>query len=284
MRTLIHLSDLHFGRVDRSILDPLREFVIGAKPHLVVVSGDLTQRARPKQFAAARAFLDSLGCPLLVVPGNHDIPFYNVLARFARPLTHYRRYIGADLSPFFRDDEIAVAGLNTARSLTTKYGRLNPRQIAQLHARFDGIGDGVTKVVVTHHPFDLPDDYKDRQQLVGGAEGAMAAMAKCGVDLVLSGHLHLSHHALSAVRYKVPGHSALVVQAGTATSTRGRGEENSFNRLAIEPGRIRLERVRWIVEEKSLKLDTAADYRRVAKRGWEKVGKGKPQAPASKFP
>ena len=274
MRTIIHLSDLHFGRVDPPILAPLVRYIHAAKPDLVVVSGDLTQRARTAQFLAARAFLDQVPFPLLVVPGNHDIPLYNLVARFARPLQKYCRYLCADLSPFFRDSEIAVAGLNTARSLTTKYGRLNPAQIGRLRDRFRRIEGEITKVVVTHHPFDLPPGYADRRQLVGGAQAAMAAMAECGVDLLLSGHLHVTHTVLTAGRYRLTGYSALVVQAGTATSTRGRGEANSFNCLRIEPGKISVEQILWNPGTQHLTSGEVAHFQRTV-AGWQ------PRNPAS---
>ena len=205
---------------------------------------------------------------MLVVPGNHDIPLYNLVARFVRPLQKFRRYLCADLSPFFRDPEIAVAGLNTARSLTTKYGRLNPSQIARLRDRFRRIEGEITKVVVTHHPFDLPPGYANRRQLVGGAQAAMAAMAECGVDLLLSGHLHVTHTALTAGRHRLTGYSALVVQAGTATSTRGRGEANSFNCLRIEPGRISVEQILWNPGPQRLTRGGAAHFQRTA-AGWQ---------------
>lgn len=268
MRAIIHLSDLHFGRVDTPILAPLLRFIDESQPDLVVVSGDLTQRARTAQFREARAFLDQISFPLLVVPGNHDIPLHNLVARFARPLRKYCRYITSDLFPIYSDAEIAVVGLNTARSLTTKYGRINPAQIARVQERFSGIGSKVTKVVVTHHPFDLPPNYGDRRQLVGRAELAMAAMAECGVDLLLAGHLHLTHTALSFDRYRHDRHSALIVQAGTATSTRGRGEANSFNRLRIAPGRITLEHILWNPASRRLVAQKPIRFHRTA-AGWK---------------
>ena len=115
MRTLAHLSDLHFGRVHAPVLEPLRRALAAIGPDLVVVSGDLTQRARAEQFREARAFLDSLPFPRLVVPGNHDIPLYNVVKRFAAPLRDYRRIVSRELCPVFEDDEVVVVGLNTAR-------------------------------------------------------------------------------------------------------------------------------------------------------------------------
>ena len=117
MRTIVHLSDLHFGRIDPAILDPLAALIVSMRPDVVVVSGDLTQRARKAQFQGARAYLDRLPKPQVVVPGNHDVPLYRVWERFLSPLGKYRRHFDDDLEPDFIDDEIAVIGINTARSL-----------------------------------------------------------------------------------------------------------------------------------------------------------------------
>src|SRR4030088_1366836 len=155
MRTLVHLSDLHFGRVDEQLIDPLISAVTEINPDLVAVSGDLTQRARSHQFREARAFLDALPQPQIVVPGNHDVPLHNVLTRFMRPLEKYKRYITDDLHPVYQDDEIVV-GVNTARSLTIKGGRINENQLAHIREKFCGSDDELVKTVVTHHPFDLP--------------------------------------------------------------------------------------------------------------------------------
>ncbi|MFN2578833.1 MAG: metallophosphoesterase [Pyrinomonadaceae bacterium] len=244
MRTIVHLSDLHFGRVDPHVLEPLISTVNDLKPNLVAVSGDLTQRARSRQFLEARAFLDKLPQPQIVVPGNHDVPLHNLFARFVRRLTKYKRYITEDLQPVYADEELVVIGVNTARSLTFKSGRINELQVAQLRNELCARGDNVIKIVVTHHPFDLPAGH-DESDLLGRAVMAMTTLADCGADLFLSGHLHLSHTGHTAKRYKIAGHSALVVQAGTATSTRGRGEANSFNLVRINSPKIRVERFVW---------------------------------------
>ena len=118
MRTIVHLSDLHFGKVDQALLAPLRTLIDQLEPHVVVVSGDLSQRARSAEFQAARGYLDSLPGPQIVVPGNHDVPLYNIFSRFLTPLVKYQRYVTDDLSPEYVDDEIAVLGINTARSMT----------------------------------------------------------------------------------------------------------------------------------------------------------------------
>src|SRR6476659_4457171 len=162
MRVLVHLSDIHFGRVDEQLLAPLTESINQLKPHLVAVSGDLTQRARSVEFKAARAFLDSLPQPQIVVPGNHDVPLHNVFTRFAKPLHKYRRYITDDLRPLFYDDEIAVLGVNTARSLTIKGGRINQEQADWMRDRLCSFDSKMVKLVVTHHPFDIPEGHDER--------------------------------------------------------------------------------------------------------------------------
>ena len=244
MRTLVHLSDLHFGKVDQTLLAPLRELVQRIDPDVVVVSGDLTQRAKSAQFEQAKAWLDTLPGPQIIVPGNHDISLYNVLRRFLQPLTRYKRYITDDLDPIYIDNEIAVLGVNTARSLTFKDGRVNKQQIAAIKEQLQGLGPEVTRIIVTHHPFDLPETGDD-DDLVERAPMAMQAFADCGVDLLLSGHMHTSRAGNTSCRYRIDDYAALVVQAGTATSTRGRGEVNSFNVVRVEHERIEVDRYGW---------------------------------------
>jgi len=244
MRTIIHLSDLHFGRVDQTLLGPLRDLIHSIAPNVVVISGDLTQRAKSEQFEEARAFLDTLPGPQIVVPGNHDISLYNVFRRFVKPLDRYKRYITDDLDPIFVDEEIAVVGVNTARSLTIKDGRLNKEQVDGIRSQLSGLAPNITRIVVTHHPFDLPTSFEEKD-LVDRAGMAMEVFAECGVDVLLAGHMHVSHAASTASRYRIDAYAALVVQAGTATSTRGRGEVNSFNLLRVEHERVEIDRYGW---------------------------------------
>ena len=244
MKTLVHLSDVHFGRTDDAVVAAIIPMVLSLEPDVVVVSGDLTQRAKPDQFRAARRFLDELPTPQIVVPGNHDVPLYNVFQRFLQPLTKYRRFISEELEPFYSDSEIAVAGINTARSLTFKDGRVSDQQMQRLHDRLAPLDDRMTKFVVTHHPFEIPEGVDDGQ-LVGRAKEAMKIFLKAGADVLLSGHLHTTHIATTAKRYPVDGRAALVVQAGTATSTRGRGETNSFNRIRSDGDLLHVDRFAW---------------------------------------
>jgi 3',5'-cyclic AMP phosphodiesterase CpdA len=254
--------------VDYSVLEPLIATAWEIKPQLVVVSGDLTQRARSQQFKEARTFLDRLPSPQIVVPGNHDVPMHNVYKRFAHPLDKYKRFITDDLAPFYADEEIAVLGLNTARSLTIKDGRINEEQIANIHERLCAFSADVTKIIVTHHPFDLPEG--SNADLVGRASLAMEAIARCGADVLLAGHLHVSHTGQSSARYKIAGHSALVVSAGTATSWRVRGETNSFNVLRIKRPFINVERLSWETDRAAF-VPSSTEHFRHTPEGWTRV-------------
>ena len=267
MKTLVHLSDIHFGRVDETVVAAIVPLIRRLAPDLVVVSGDLTQRAKPWQFRAARRFLDALPTPQVVVPGNHDIPLYNLFQRFLQPLTKYRRFITDELEPFYADDEMAVAGVNTARSLTFKDGRINEDQLQRLHDRLAPLDDKLTKIIVTHHPFDLPAGF-DEDDLVGRAQQAIEMFRRAGADTLLSGHMHTSHVTSTARRYPMAGFSALVVQAGTATSTRGRGETNSFNRLRIDGPLIDVERWAWQLAQRQFEVASSQRFAWGAE-GWQ---------------
>jgi len=267
MRRIAHLSDLHFGAVDAAVVDAARETVIAARPNLVVISGDLTQRARSAQFREARAFLDRLPQPQIVVPGNHDVPLWNVFARGWTPLMKYRRIVTDDLVPFHADQEVAVLGLNTARSFTIKDGRLNRQQIAAAETRFAGTVPQAVKIVVTHHPFDQPEAGHSGD-IVGRARLAMQAFTALGVDMILSGHLHLTRTGPSTTRY--PGSGTLLVQAGTATSFRRRGEVNSFNLIDVEPGAAMIRRLDWNPDRK-LFAEAATERFRKTGTAWTSV-------------
>ena len=269
MRTVAHISDLHFGRVDCATLPALAASIRAAKPHVVVVSGDLTQRARRQEFQDARRFLDTLPAPQIIVPGNHDVPLYDIISRWLRPLSKFRRYISDNLEPFYADEEIAVLGINTARSLTFKNGRINRGQVVRSCARLEvGAGD-LTRIIVTHHPFDTADA-ENADNLVGRADMAMAGFARCRIDMILAGHLHASRTGESAMRYKIPGYSALMVQAGTATSSRRRGEQNSWNLIRIDRPQIAIDCLTWDDDHGSFAVSRTERFQ-LAQDGWSRV-------------
>jgi 3',5'-cyclic AMP phosphodiesterase CpdA len=266
MRTIVHLSDLHFGRLDARIIEPLIDRVNAIHPDLVAISGDLTQRARRAQFRDARAFLDRIAFPTLVVPGNHDVPLYNWAARLLDPFGGYRRYIAANLEPSHVDAEMAVIGLNSARALVVGgRGRMNMTRVDQVAARLRSLPAEPVKVIVTHHPFDVPEGFHD-EHLVGRARLAMARFAEVGADLFLAGHLHVSHVGHSAKRYRIAGYSALVVQAGTL-STRGRGELNTFNVLRFARPDMTIERYSWNSGSRTFEQSFEGKFRHTS-NGW----------------
>ena len=196
-----------------------------------------------RQFAAAREFLDSLQPPKLVVPGNHDVPLWNLARRFLTPFARYKEFISPELEPEYEDEEMIVVGINTARSLAHGEGRINRRQVQRIVKRLAAAPAALIRVIVTHHPFDLPPGV-DERRLLGRARMAMAKLAAANADLFLSGHLHISHASHSAERYRIEGHSALIVQAGTV-SLRGRGERPSFNLLTVARPDIELVKYVW---------------------------------------
>ncbi len=269
MKTLLHISDLHFGRIEAATLEPLLNVANAVGPDVVVVSGDLTQRARRGQFRDARAFLDRLPGARVVVPGNHDVPLYNVVARFLAPFANYRRYISEDLEPFYADDEVAIAPISTAYSRTVIGGRVTRRQIARVRERLERVPANATRFVVTHHPLDMPDAYHDRT-LARRARQTMEALVECEADVLLSGHLHASHAGPTTERHQIAGHVALMIHAGTATSSRRRREANSFNVIRVERPRIEVER--YVFDEARAEFvvaDTSAFVH--STRGWGPV-------------
>ncbi|HEY3875338.1 MAG TPA: metallophosphoesterase family protein [Candidatus Kapabacteria bacterium] len=270
MRTIVHLSDIHFGKTDARTIQPLIRAVHQARPNLVIVSGDLTQRARRQEFLKARDFLHSLPGPQIVVPGNHDIPIFNPVERFTRPLGRFKEFILSNLFPFYEDEEIAVIGINTARSRSTKYGHINKNQLDRIRECLCLVPPDKLKILVTHHPFDLPEDDSDLRQLVNRAGRAMKILAECHIDILLAGHLHRIFARETAERYDIEGYSALVVQAGTATSFRSSREQNSFNILSILHDSISITRMLWNEQTLSFEPSAEEQFHRHAE-GWEPV-------------
>jgi 3',5'-cyclic AMP phosphodiesterase CpdA len=272
-RTIVHLSDLHFGRVDPAILPALLRAVAVAAPDLVVVSGDITQRARVAEFKAAAHFLETLPAPVLAVPGNHDVPLYNVLLRWLSPLDRYRRYITSDLAPFWEDAEIAALGVNTTRALTFKDGRINRRQMEAAMRRFAHCGKDITRIVVTHHTFDTPDSLPGAiaaHKVVGRSDMAMAGFLLADVDMILSGHLHMSGVGETTKRYPLPGRAALLIQAGTATSTRRRGEVNAFNIVRVGRPEVAIDCMVWRPDEGGFVTASTERFKRT-EVGWSRM-------------
>ena len=248
MAHLLHLSDLHFGAHDPVLVEAVERRIDDEKPDLVVISGDFTQRATTEQFKEACRFLTRLrdtGHEVLAVPGNHDVPLYDVLRRFLSPLTRYKRYVSDVLCPLHEVPGASVLGINTARSATFKGGRINQEQIESIRKTFASIDSADLRILVTHHPL-FAQPVGEGIEPAGAIENdklALAAIAEAGVDLLLAGH---NHRASSVVSELAKGAGrALVIQAGTATSTRVRDEQQSFNLIVTGKARIEVMLQQW---------------------------------------
>jgi 3',5'-cyclic AMP phosphodiesterase CpdA len=247
MPRLVHLSDLHFGAHDERLVEAVEERVDELKPDLVIISGDFTQRARTEQFREACQFLERLqesGHEVVGVPGNHDVPLYDVLRRFLSPLARYRRFIDETLCPFVELPGLAVLGINTARSLTFKDGRINQGQVAFIRETFARTPRDSFRVLVTHHPLLAVPVGEKKGRAIGRQELALDAVQEAGVDMLLAGHNHhASSHSASDLVTRAGG--ALVVQAGTATSTRVREQEQSFNTIDVADASVTITVNAW---------------------------------------
>jgi len=230
MTLLLQISDPHFGTEQPPVVDALLRLAHTLQPDLVVMSGDITQRARRAQFSAARAFVDTFGAtPFVVVPGNHDIPLYNLFARIAHPYANHQRVFGRDLEPEFESTELLVMGVNTTRAYRHKDGEISTQQVERVVRRLERVTPRQLRVVVTHQPV-VAARANDFRNLLHGREHAIERWSQAGVDLILGGHMHLPYVAPLHVACKDLPRQMWAVQAGTSLSSRVRGTvPNSVN-------------------------------------------------------
>ena len=273
----VHVSDLHFGPPHRSELDDaLRLWVERERPDALLVSGDLTQRARPEQFEAARRYLESFSLPQVVVPGNHDISWWRFQERLLDPMRSYARYFSSLLEPALQLPYAWIFGLNTAKGFTVKNGIFREEALQRLEAFFQRAPSNVLRVVVAHHHL-LPAPGPFLDPVATRAREAVYSFNRAKIDLVTAGHLH--HGFLSQVRDYFPGlaHRTLVVHAGTSMSSRGRGPEhglNSLNLIAVDDEQITIDQCRHVGGEML--------FESVARYTFPRAGSGlapKPQYP-----
>jgi 3',5'-cyclic AMP phosphodiesterase CpdA len=227
MGVLLHISDTHFGTEQAPVVEALVALAAQQRPDVVVLSGDITQRARPAQFRAAKACVERLGAPVLAIPGNHDIALFDLWARLTRPYARFSAVFGADLEPVFTSPDWLVVGVNTTRARRHRHGEVSAAQIERVTRLLANASPRQLRVVVVHQPVAVPLD-SERHNLLRGHAQATRAWAAAGADLVLGGHIHLPFTlALDGLVRRL-----WAVQAGTAVSARTRsGVPNSVNIL-----------------------------------------------------
>lgn len=235
MTRIAHLSDPHFGTEDPRLIPPLLDHLAQARPDLVVLSGDLTQRARPAQYAAAADLIRRLPTPVLAIPGNHDTPLFDLATRLFAPWRGWHRAIGPATEGEWQSDRVLVMAINTANPRAWKDGLITQAQLDRIAARMASAG-GRRRIVAMHHPLEGPPD---EPPSLSGAASAIPALAAAGVEMVLSGHLHFTYAApVSAAP------SILSVQAGTCLSTRTRSDGNAFTLIDLTPQGATLTHIR----------------------------------------
>ena len=227
MSVVLQISDTHFGTEQPQVVEALVALAAQQRPDLVVLSGDITQRARPDQFRAAKAFVGRLGAPVLAIPGNHDIALFDLWARLTCPYARYAAAFGSDLEPVHASQDLLIIGVNTTRAWRHKNGEVSTAQIDRVANRLSTASPQQLRVVVVHQPVAVTQA-RDRVNLLRGHRAATRAWSAAGADLVMGGHIHLPY----ALALQGLSRRLWVVQAGTAVSSRIRpGAPNSVNIL-----------------------------------------------------
>lgn len=261
MSILLQISDTHFGTEQVAVLEALATLAHQHRPDLVVLSGDITQRARAAQFRAARSFVDRLGAPVLAVPGNHDIPLLDLWTRLRNPYGRYSTAFGKDLEPLHRSHDLLVAGVNTTRPGRHKHGEVSASQIDCVARIIERSKPTQLRVVVVHQPVAVTRA-EDVTNLLRGHEAALQCWAEAGADVVMGGHIHLPF----VIALQGLARPIWAVQAGTAISSRVReGVPNSVNLLRwgadAAPGSCRVEQWDYAAKNRAFLLAKVSEVR-----------------------
>ncbi|MEM7048965.1 MAG: metallophosphoesterase family protein [Acidobacteriota bacterium] len=274
---LLHISDVHFGPKHLpEVAEGVLRLVAERRPEAVILSGDLTQRAKEEQFRQARAFVDRLEAPTLVVPGNHDVPLYRrfFTLRMFNPYGPYRSFFADDLEPVMTLPGMTAVGVNTAFGWTTKHGRVTTRQLRRLEERLAAIPQDHLRVVVAHHEL-IPAPRFGTQRVLRNAWEMADLCSRQRVDLVLSGHLHQAYLGSTEQYYAFGREPVWIVHSGTTSSSRGRGGERgvqSCHWIECEGQAIEVTPLRWQGESGRFE---AYGRQRVPRRPPRAVGSGR---------
>lgn len=247
MTSVLQISDPHFGTEQPHVMRALLRLAQEQQPEVILLSGDITQRARRAQFAAARDFVEQLPAPVLAVPGNHDIPLFNLFARAFSPYGNYKRAFGNELEPVYESAGLLVLSLNTSRPSRHKDGAVSRTQIERVAARLGQARPEQLRMVMQHHPVRAREQ-SDLTNLLIGHEEAVPRWVDAGLDLLVGGHIHLPYVWPLHGRHGASGRSGWTAQAGTALSTRVRDSiPNSVNliRHTCEQGQHSCQVERW---------------------------------------
>jgi 3',5'-cyclic AMP phosphodiesterase CpdA len=247
MLTILHISDLHFGPpFHPEVGEALLRLAGEMSPDVVIASGDFTQRAKEEQFRDAREYLDRLpAVPLVVTPGNHDVPLYRIRERLFDPYRYYRKHIAEELDSVTRVDGAVIVALNsTAPRMVITNGRVHEWQLRYAEEAFEGTPPEMLRLVVSHHHFAPPPDFEGAKPMPK-AKRALDAFTAMRVDVLLGGHLHRAYigNSLDVYSGRDREHGIVIAQSGTSTSRRGRArerEKNSFNLLRVDQKTIRV--------------------------------------------
>lgn len=238
MTRILHISDTHFGTEVQAVVEALVKQAATLKPDIVILSGDITQRARREEFAAAQAFFKRIGAPVhLAVPGNHDLPLYDVLTRSLNPYRFYRKFFGPR-QQVWQDGRMAIVCLDATHPLRHTRGKTNMEAARDLlESARRKIGPNGLLGVVEHQPLDvkMPDDVPE---ILMNASLTAQLFAEFRVDIVFSGHVHMPLIRDTQALFTLPRHF-MISGAGTAVSHRTRsGAPNSFNLVDIRDGGV----------------------------------------------